>query len=91
MRGGVILTRSDLAGAARQLGVAARIGERRFMLEAMLRQRPREVLAWLERFLREVEQRYAAADRQWRPYVDRPLSQVGRLRACVAAMLRESR
>lgn len=40
IRSGFILTRSDLAGASRALGIGSRLGERRFMLEAMLRQDP---------------------------------------------------
>lgn len=47
VRSGLILTRSDLARAARDLGVAARIGARPFMLEAMFGQRPGAVRRWL--------------------------------------------
>ncbi len=40
IRSGFILTRKDLTRAARSLGIGSRVGERRFMLGAMLRQGP---------------------------------------------------
>ncbi len=40
VRSGVLIARRDLADAARELGIASRMGERRYMLEAMLRQSP---------------------------------------------------
>jgi TorA maturation chaperone TorD len=47
VRCGFVLTRRDLGVAAGELGIGCRMGERRYMLEAMLRQRPAAVLAWL--------------------------------------------
>jgi TorA maturation chaperone TorD len=47
VRCGLILTRADLARAARDLGLGLRIGERRFVLAALLSQAPDAVLAWL--------------------------------------------
>ena len=47
VRTGMILTRSDLVRAANQLGLGVRIGERRYVLSALLPQAPGEVLAWL--------------------------------------------
>jgi hypothetical protein len=47
VRTGVILTRTDLLRAARDLGLGARIGERRFVLSALLAQAPDAVLDWL--------------------------------------------
>lgn len=46
-RSGIVLTRSDLRRAARELGLGLRQGERRFALEAMLAQEPSRVLRWL--------------------------------------------
>lgn len=47
VRSGMILTRADLARAARDLGLGLRAGERRFALAALLSQAPEAVLAWL--------------------------------------------
>ncbi len=47
VRTGMILTRDDLRRAARDLGLGSRIGERRFVLEALLGQAPGETLSWL--------------------------------------------
>jgi nitrate reductase delta subunit len=46
-RCGMILTRADLARAARELGLGVRIGERKFALAALLSQAPDPVLGWL--------------------------------------------
>ena len=47
VRSGMILTRADLARAARELGLGLRIGERRFVLRALLGQDARAALDWL--------------------------------------------
>lgn len=47
VRTGFILTRADVARAARQLGLGLRRGERRFALQAMLDQAPGPTLRWL--------------------------------------------
>lgn len=47
VRCGMILTRADLARAARELGLGLRMGERRFALAALLSQAPDAVLGWL--------------------------------------------
>ncbi|HEX6844873.1 MAG TPA: molecular chaperone TorD family protein [Actinomycetota bacterium] len=47
VRSGVVLTRDDLTRAGRALGVGVRIGERRFILRAMLQQDPAGTLRWL--------------------------------------------
>lgn len=47
IRTGMVLTRADLARAAREVGVGARIGERRYVLAALVSQAADEVLAWL--------------------------------------------
>lgn len=47
VRSGLLLTGSDLAEAARKLGLGLRKGERRFVLRSLLAQEPAEVLKWL--------------------------------------------
>lgn len=47
VRSGVVLTRSDLARAGRDLGLGLRVGERAYILEAMFGQGAGETLAWL--------------------------------------------
>lgn len=47
VRSGMILTRDDLTRAARQLDMGRRIGERRFVLRALLGQDPAAILSWL--------------------------------------------
>lgn len=47
VRSGLVLTRSDLVRATRDLGLGLRVGERAFILKAMLAQGPRDTLDWL--------------------------------------------
>jgi TorA maturation chaperone TorD len=47
VRSGMILTRADLARAARELGLGLRVGERRFVLRSLLGQDARATLDWL--------------------------------------------
>ncbi|MGH9005097.1 MAG: hypothetical protein ACRDYV_18395, partial [Acidimicrobiia bacterium] len=47
IRSGMVITRRDLAGAARHLGLGLRMGERRFVLSALVTQDPPAVLGWL--------------------------------------------
>jgi len=47
VRSGVLLTRADLARAARELGVGLRMGERRFILTSLLSQDAGGTLRWL--------------------------------------------
>ena len=47
VRSGIILVRGDLSRAARQLGLGSRIGERKFVLKALLGQQPAAILDWL--------------------------------------------
>lgn len=54
IRSGVIWVRDDLVTAARELGLGARAGERRFVLEALLGQDSPATLGWL-----------AGRSRQW--------------------------
>lgn len=66
-RSGFILVRSDLELAARQLGLGARAGERRFVLRALLDQDAAGVLWWLARYAAEAARRYRLIDpgREW--------------------------
>lgn len=66
VRSGMILTRSDLARAARRLGLAGRMGERRFMLHAMVQQDPAPIRRWLVEQAEETESLYDAAPRPLR-------------------------
>jgi hypothetical protein len=47
VRSGMILTRSDLSRAGRLLGLGTRLGERAFMLRALLGQNTARTLEWL--------------------------------------------
>jgi len=47
-RSGLVLVRDDLARAARELGIGARIAERRYMLCHLLAQDPARTLCWLQ-------------------------------------------
>jgi len=47
VRSGIVLTRGDLARAARDLGLGLRIGERAYIMKAMLGQGPADTLSWL--------------------------------------------
>lgn len=47
VRSGMILTRSDLQRAGRDLGLGVRAGERRFVLNALLEQDPVAIMKWL--------------------------------------------
>jgi TorA maturation chaperone TorD len=48
-RSGMILVRSDLTRAARQLELGLRVGERKYVLESLFAQDARGVLGWLAR------------------------------------------
>ena len=48
-RSGMILARADLSRAARELGIGTRIGERRFILQALFSQDAAGTLGWLAR------------------------------------------
>ena len=59
VRCGLILTRSDLAHAARALGLSARAGERRFALRSLFEQEAGGVLGWLSGEARARAERHA--------------------------------
>ena len=46
VRSGMVITRADLAGAVRHLGLGLRNGERRFILSALMAQDPAAVAGW---------------------------------------------
>jgi nitrate reductase delta subunit len=60
VRCGMILTRADLARAARDLGLGMRVGERKFALAALVSQAPDAVLGWLAAEARTCSTRHAA-------------------------------
>jgi len=47
VRSGLVLARADLSRAAHELGLGTRVGERAYVLRALLDQDAREVLAWI--------------------------------------------
>ena len=59
VRLGAILTRDDLRLAARELDLAARVGERRYVLRTLLQQDPAAVLGWLAAHCRTARARTA--------------------------------
>ncbi len=61
VRTGVILVRTDLVTAARELGLALRIAERRYVLEALLGQDAAATLHWLSRLAAGRAARHASA------------------------------
>ena len=58
VRSGLILVRSDLERAARELGLGCRAGERRFALRSLLSQDAAGVLGWLARLADETSRRH---------------------------------
>ena len=57
-RSGIVLTRADLARAGRDLGLGLRIGERAYILKAMLAQGAPDTLWWLSEEARTWEMRH---------------------------------
>lgn len=53
VRSGLILTRADLARAAKRLGLGMRLGERKFILRGLIFQDPPSMLGWLADDARE--------------------------------------
>ncbi len=60
---GMVLTKGSLELGAAEVEIGMRAGERRFVLEGMLTQAPRETLAWLAR----QGHRWAQLHRSWAP------------------------
>ncbi len=58
VRSGIVVTRADLARAARELGLGTRMGERLYILKALLGQEASATLAWLAREARRQETRH---------------------------------
>jgi hypothetical protein len=60
VRSGVIVTRADLRRAAEELGLGLRVGERRFILQALFHQDAPAVLEWLRDEALTCAKRHAA-------------------------------
>jgi len=76
-RSGLLLTRADLARAARHAGLASRVGERAFVLRSMLSQDPTATLGWLAAEADRWAERHRAGEpvlgdiaRTWRTRAD---------------------
>lgn len=67
LRTGMILTRSDLTRAARELDIGARVGERSWVLRAFLQQDPEGALEWLAA---EASRQAESLERASGPHVD---------------------
>jgi hypothetical protein len=59
----MLLTRADISRAALQLGIGARVSDRRFVLLNLLSEEPRGTLTWLSEEAGAWESRHAS----WRP------------------------
>jgi TorA maturation chaperone TorD len=81
IRCGFVITRRDLADAAAELGIGCRMGERRYMLEAMLRQQPATLTAWLTEYCERVIAAYAEQPEALRQALSPWSSRAGRVRA----------
>ncbi len=49
VRSGLLVVRDDLRRAAGELGLGLRVGERKYVLKALLSQEPKAILGWLHR------------------------------------------
>ena len=67
VRSGVLWTRDDLGRAARDLEIGSRIGERRFILEALLAQKTGAVLGWIADEATAWATRLRQEDGSWGP------------------------
>ncbi len=88
VRSGILLSRRDLSDAAGELGIASRMGERRYMLEAMLSQRPSDLLGWLvghcERSLQDYASVHGVLGKALEPWSTRAEATRDRLRSSLA-------
>lgn len=80
-RSGMILTRLDLSRAGRALGLGVRLGERAYVLKALLSQDSQKTLAWLAG-----EARRQSGARDGAPFTE-PIASFWRDRALAAASL----
>jgi TorA maturation chaperone TorD len=86
VRSGLVITRADLARAARDRGLPLRIGERRYALKEMLSAASEDALAWLTDEAREWADRHArweevggASARFWRTRAEASVEALERL------------
>jgi Nitrate reductase delta subunit len=82
VRSGIVLTRADLARAAHGLGLGLRMGERRFILEALFAQDATLLLEWLA-----AEARHAVKRHRRHEHVTGPVASFWARRAEEAAVL----
>lgn len=93
VRSGMVLTGGDLRRAARELGLGVRIGERRFVLDALLAQDAAATLGWLADHTRTTARAWRAWDDVvtgtagwWTATADAAASQLRALAADAAPM-----
>jgi len=84
VRSGIVLTRSDLVGLARELGLGARVGERLWVLRHLLGQDPVPVLEALAAEAALRAERHAA----WAPVVGPPAAFWAERARATSALLR---
>ena len=91
VRSGMILTRADLARAARRLNLGLRLGERRFILRALFSQEASGVLEWLageasmwEEHHRQNQERLGGSAAAWRERAARSASLLAELQLSAA-------
>jgi hypothetical protein len=94
LRCGMIVTRTDLARAARQNGLGLRAGERRFALDALLAQDAPAMWRWFQDEALEWSQRHSARDawlpsiaRDWAARAQCAAEALGRLRLAASGTL----
>lgn len=88
-RSGVIVTRYDLVALGRTLELGLRVGERRFILNALLDQEPTEVLRALADWIEARREEYAAWPEPWVAERRRWRARAARTEALLTALATE--